>query len=96
MPLEAHRLPDRLILTNQQKRDDMEKFRRYFGAFSAATDWNEVQPAFNDVFHPDLCVVTPEGELSKGQWEETVKGLLVKGVRATGFEVAKEEGDAVF
>ena len=34
--------------------------------------------------------------MNKGQWEETVKGLLVKGVSATGFEVAKEEGDAVF
>jgi len=31
----------------------MEKFRRYFEAFSAATEWSEVQPAFNDVFHPE-------------------------------------------
>ena len=74
----------------------MEKFRRYFEAFSAATEWSEVQPAFNDVFHPDLRVVTPEGKLNKGQWEETVKGLLAKGVKATDSEVAKEEGDTVY
>jgi hypothetical protein len=74
----------------------MEKFRPYFEAFSTATDWSEVRPAFNDVFHPDLLVVTPDGELNKGQWEETVKGLLVNGVKATDFVVAKEEGDTVY
>lgn len=74
----------------------MEEFRRYFEAFSRATEWSEVQPAFNDAFHPDLHVVTPDGELNKAQWEETVKGLLVKGAKATEFEVAKEEGDKVY
>ena len=73
-----------------------EKFRRDFEAFSSATDWSEVQPAFNDAFHPDLRVVTPEGELDKGQWEETVRGLPVKGVKTTDFEVAREEGDTVY
>jgi hypothetical protein len=59
----------------------MEKFSRYFAAFSGATDWSEVQAAFNDVFHPDLCVVTLEGELNKGQWEEMAKGLLARAQR---------------
>lgn len=47
------------------------------------------------MFHPDLRVVTPEGELDKGQWEDTVKGLLVNGVKTTDFEITREEGDTV-
>ena len=74
----------------------MEKFGRYFEAFSAADDWSDVQPAFNDVFHPDLRVVTPDGELDKGQWEETVRGLVAKGATASDFTVGKEEGDTVY
>jgi hypothetical protein len=74
----------------------MEKFRRYIEAFDGATEWSEVQPLFNDVFHPDCRVVTEEGELDKGQWEEMAKGLLAKGAKVTGFEVAKEEGDSVY
>lgn len=57
---------------------------------------NQVLGGSANVFHPDLRVVTPGGELDKGQWEETVKGLLVKGVKATDFDFAKEEGATVF
>ena len=49
----------------------------------------QVQPRFNDVFHPDLRVVTREGELNKGQWD--VFAALVRNAERS-LEVAREIG----
>ena len=40
--------------------------------------------------------MTADGEYSKQQWVEMVKGLRAKGSVASGFEVTKSEGDSIW
>ncbi len=70
----------------------MEKVIEYFTALDGTRGWDEIEPLFDDAFHPDCIFVTADGELNREQWSEMVKGLVQKGATISGFEVTGEEG----
>lgn len=74
----------------------MEKFAKYLAAYDGTRKWPEIQPLFDDLFHPDCVYVTADGELTKEQWAEMAKGLAAKGATASDFEVTGEDADTFY
>ena len=73
----------------------MEKFEKYLAAFDGAADWSQIEPLFDDLFHPDLLVLTADGEMDRTQWAEMAKGLADRGATVSGFEVTDEADDTI-
>jgi hypothetical protein len=74
----------------------MEKFEAYLGAFDGSPGWAEVEPLFDDAFHPDLVVVTADGELDKDQWKAMAEGLAERGAVVSDFEVKSEDAGSAY
>ncbi|MFQ5930643.1 MAG: hypothetical protein ACE5MK_13195 [Acidobacteriota bacterium] len=74
----------------------MEKFAKYLANIDGTRNWTQIRPLFDDLFHPDCVIVTPEGEFNKEQWAQMAKGLVEKGATAYDFEVTGEEGDSFY
>jgi hypothetical protein len=70
----------------------MTALANYFAGFTGDADWEALQPVFDAAFHPELVVVTGDGERTRDQWVEAVKGLLAQHTRASDFSVAREDG----
>jgi hypothetical protein len=75
---------------------NMEKFAKYLAAYDGKAEWSQVEPLFDDLFHPGCVFITAEGKLDKNQWAEMAKGLTAKGARASNFEVTGKEGDSFY
>lgn len=73
----------------------MQKFENYLAAFDGSAVWDEVFPLFDDLFHPDLTVVTADGQMNKDEWGEIAKGLTDRGAVVSGFEITGEEDEAI-
>lgn len=84
------------ILDKELPLDAMDNFKAYLAAFGRTHDWAEIAPLFDAAFHPELVVVTADGELNKEQWAEMAKGLAAKSATVSDFHMTAEEGDSVF
>jgi hypothetical protein len=74
----------------------MKILQNYFDGINESSDWAALQPAFDAAFHPDLVILTSEGERNRQQWVEAVTALLAEGTKTSDFEVTGREGDTVF
>ena len=57
----------------------MEKFSTYLAAFDGTSEWADIEPLFDDLFHQDLVVTTADGEMNREQWAGMAKGHEVPG-----------------
>ena len=73
----------------------MEKFERYLASVNESDDWQAVKPYYDDAFHPDLVVVTADGEMNKAQWESMSESLVTRGGGVSDFEILARDGDEV-
>ena len=73
----------------------MEKFERYLAAIDGTARWDDVEGLFEDLFHPDLVVVTADGEMNRDQWAEMTRGLLARNARVTDIEITAGEDDTI-
>ena len=72
-----------------------ETFRTYFEAFTGDASWDDIAPHFEKLFHDDLIVVTPNGEVDKAGWAQAVKSLLDAGVRVSVGSM-RENGNTIY
>lgn len=74
----------------------MERFAKYLAAVNGTNDWSVIGPLFNDAFDDECVFTTAEGEFSKTQWAEMVRGLTQRSATVSGYEVTADDGDTVF
>ena len=74
----------------------MEKFEKYLGAFDGSRGWDEIEPLFDDLFHPDVVVVTADGELGKEEWKAMAKRLADRNAVASDLEITSEDAESAF
>ncbi len=73
----------------------MERFKRYLAAVDGSSDWDTVQPLFDDAFDADCIFVTADGEMTKSQWAEMAKGLVAKRAAVSDLEITPQGGDTI-
>ena len=71
------------------------KLRKYFDAFSGFADWDDLAQHFEDVFHDELIVATPNGHVNKIGWMEAVKALLNENASINVISM-RERGDKIY
>ena len=72
-----------------------DKLRAYFAAADGTSSWDSMKPLFDEAFHPDLEMVTPDGTHSKDGWEQVAKGLSEQGAKVSDLELS-EQGDTIY
>ncbi len=70
-----------------------DKLTRYFDAMDGSHGWEDIAPLYDEVMHDDVVIVTADGDRTKEQWAETVRGLLAKGARVSDVEMTEPAGD---
>ena len=74
----------------------VESTKSYLEAFDGNATWDSIKPLFDEVMHPALQVVTAEGILTRGEWEQAVRGMLARGMKASEIEIRADEDGTIF
>ena len=68
---------------------EMRLLMNYFAKFDGKVTWEELEPAVEKLYHPEMTVVTEKGELKMEEFKNLVRGTIIQA--GTSIEMLKLE-----
>jgi len=68
---------------------EMRLLMNYFAKFDGKVTWNEVAPAAERLYHPEMVVTTAKGEMKREDFKEAVKTTIENGLSIETLKMEK-------